>query len=116
MISAVVVGAGVQIDWSLDLPTNSTAAGFALIMLLYYAVTVGARAHHVVIWGAVLVAGLLPVWGDVSQDTKSNIGLLVVGVAMIATGLLDHGSLKRSFRRNQRAQRRERQCRRSTAS
>lgn len=98
VISVVVVAGGVQIDWSLDLPVNATAASFALIMLAYYAVTVGLRAHHVIIWGALLVAGLLPVWGGVGPDSTINVGLLLVGVAMIATGIFDHGALRRSFR------------------
>ncbi len=47
-------------DWSLDLPVNPTAALFALLILASVAVSVGLRAHHVIIWGAVLVAGLRP--------------------------------------------------------
>jgi hypothetical protein len=98
VISAVVVAGGVQIDWSLDLPVNATGASFALIMLTYYAVTVGLKAHHAIIWGGLLVAGLLPVWGGVGPDSTINIGLLLTGVAIIATGIFDHGALRRTFR------------------
>jgi len=81
-------------DWSLDLPVNPTAALFALLMLAAVAVSVGLRAHHVIIWGAVLVAGLLPVWDGADP---SNIGLVLAGVAIVATGILDHRLLVRTF-------------------
>ena len=97
IISAVVVAGGVQMDWSLDLPVNGTASSFALIMLALYAVSVGLTAHHMIIWGSLLVAGLIPVWGDMGPDNKVNVGLLLTGVAAIATGIFDHGALKRTF-------------------
>ena len=97
VFSLVVVVAGIQSDWSLDLPVNGTAAAFALIMLAYYAVTTGVRAHHTIIWGSLLVTGLLPAWGNVSPDTKTNVGLLAMGAATIATGVFDHLALRRSF-------------------
>jgi hypothetical protein len=81
-------------DWSLDLPVNPTAALFALLMLASVAVSVGLRAHHVIIWGAVLVAGLLPVWNGADP---SNIGLVLAGVAVMATGIFDHRLLVRTF-------------------
>ena len=63
-------------------------------MLAAVAVSVGLRAHHVIIWGAVLVAGLLPVWDGADP---SNIGLVLAGVAIVATGILDHRLLVRTF-------------------
>jgi hypothetical protein len=94
----VVVGASFlarsRAGWSLDLPVNTTAALFALVMLVSVAVTAGLRAHHVVIFGALLVVGLAPVWdgGD-----PSNVGLVLAGVAIMAAGILDHRLLVRTF-------------------
>ncbi len=81
-------------DWSLDLPVNPVAATFALLMLAWYAAVVGLKAHHVIIWGTLFVAGALPVWNGADP---SNIGLLLVGPAAIATGILDHRLLVRTF-------------------
>ena len=51
-------------------------------MLVYCAIRVEElRAHHVIIWGSLLVAGLLPVW-------------------VAATGIFDHSLLVRVPRRN----------------
>jgi hypothetical protein len=81
-------------DWSLDLPVNPVAASLALVMLGTYAATVGLRTHHVVICGALLIAGLAPVWNG---SDPSNIGLVLAGAATIATGILDHRLLVRTF-------------------
>lgn len=94
---ALVIAAGVQGDWSLDLPLDLTAASFAVVMLGYYAVTIGLRPHHLAIWGALLVAGLVPAWGSVGSDSKINVGLMLMGIASIAAGLLDHVALRRSL-------------------
>jgi hypothetical protein len=83
-----------EVDWSLDLPVNSTAAGIAAFMLTYYAIAVGLSAHHMIIWGAVLVAGLCPVWDGADP---SNIGLVIAGVAAMATGIFDHRLLVRTI-------------------
>jgi hypothetical protein len=82
-----------RVGWSLDLPVNPMAASFALTMLLYYAATIRLRAHHILIYGALLVAGLLPVWRG---DDPSNIGLVLAGVAVATAGLLDHRLLVRN--------------------
>jgi hypothetical protein len=74
-------------DWSLDLPVNAIAVTFALLMLVYYAIGVGLKAHHVIVWGALLVTGALPVWNGADP---SNIGLVLAGVALIVSGLFDH--------------------------
>jgi hypothetical protein len=81
-------------DWSLDLPVNPIAVTFALIMLISYAVGVGLRAHHVIIWGALLVAGALPVW---TGADPSNIGLVLAGVAVMVNGVFDHRLFVRTF-------------------
>ena len=61
--------------WSLDVPVNGLAAALASGFLVYHALTVGVKRHHVVIWGAVLAAGLLPVWGGLDLGDTSNAGL-----------------------------------------
>jgi hypothetical protein len=98
--AALMVGVGVlarsRASWSLDLPVNPTAAGFALFMLSYYALTVGLRAHHI-IWGSVLATGLLPVWGVVGLGDTGNIGLVIAGMAAIVTGIFDHWLLGGTF-------------------
>jgi hypothetical protein len=83
-----------QVDWSLHLPLNPTAASMALLMLTAYAVSVGLKAHHVIILGSLLVTGLLPVWrgGD-----PSNVGMVLAGAAIILTGIFDHLLLVRTF-------------------
>jgi hypothetical protein len=81
-------------SWSLDLPVNAIAVAFAVIMLLAYEVGIGLRPHQVAIWGVVLFAGALPVW---TGPDPSNVGLLIVGVATIACGPLDHRLLVHRF-------------------
>jgi hypothetical protein len=83
---AVMVG-GSLLMRSIDLPVNATAVSFALIMLISYAIGVGLKAHHVIIWGALLVAGAPPVWNGADP---SNIGLVLAGVAVMVSGVLDH--------------------------
>jgi hypothetical protein len=80
--------------WSLDLDVNPIPVAFALLMLVYYGLVVGLRPHHVIIWGALLVAGALPVW---TGGDPSNIGLVLCGVAVIVNGVCDHRLLVRSF-------------------
>ena len=83
-----------QADWSLDLPVNAIAVSFAVIMLISYAIGVGLKRHHVIIWGALLVAGALPIWNGADP---SNIGLVLAGVAVMANGVFDHRLLARTF-------------------
>jgi hypothetical protein len=83
-------------SWSLDLPVNPIAASFALLMLATYAATVGLRTHHVIIFGALLAAGVAPVW---TGSDPGNIGLVLAGVATAAAGILDHRLLVRTFGR-----------------
>ena len=88
---AIVVGGSSllrsQTSWSLDLPVNAIAVTFALVMLISYGVGVGVKAHHLIIWGALLVAGALPLWNGADP---SNIGLVLAGVALMVSGLFDH--------------------------
>ena len=44
-------------EWSLDLPVNAIAVAFAGVMFISYAAGAGIRAHHVAIWGGLLIAG-----------------------------------------------------------
>ena len=73
--------------WSLDLPVNAIAVTFAVLMLITYEVGVGLKPHHVIIWGTLLVVGALPVWNG---SDPSNIGLVLAGVAVAASGVFDH--------------------------
>lgn len=95
---AVVVGGSLllrsEAAWSLDLPVNATAVTFAIVMLVSYGVGVGLSAHHVAIWGALLLAGAVPVWNGADP---SNIGLLLAGAAVMASGVLDHRLFVRTF-------------------
>jgi hypothetical protein len=95
---AVMIGGSLLLrsraDWSLDLPVNAIAVSFAVVMLITYAVGVGLKAHHVIIWGALLIAGALPIWNG---DDPSNTGLVMAGVAVIVCGVFDHRLFVRTF-------------------
>jgi hypothetical protein len=99
VLGLAVIGGGSallrsQADWSLDLPVNATAITLAAVMLISYALGVGLKAHHVIIWGSLLVAGALPVW---TGDDPSNIGLVLTGVAFMVCGVFDHRLFVRTF-------------------
>jgi hypothetical protein len=95
---AVVIGGSLLLrsraGWSLDLPVNAIAVTFSIVMLAAYAIGRVLRPHHGAVYGALLVAGALPVWdgGD-----PSNVGLALCGVAVIISGLLDHLAFTRMF-------------------
>lgn len=95
---AVILGGSTllrsQASWSLDLPVNAIAVTFSLVMLISYAVGIGLRPHHAIIWGGLLVAGSLPVWNGADP---SNIGLLVAGIGVMVSGILDHRLFVRTF-------------------
>lgn len=101
---AVGIGVGVMIGgtsllrsqavWSLDLPVNAIAVCFAVNMLVCYAIGVGLKAHHAIIWGALLIAGGLPVW---TGADPSNIGLVLSGVGVILSGVFDHRLFVETF-------------------
>ena len=81
-------------SWSLHLPVNAIAVCFALVMLVTYAIGVGLKPHHVVIWGTVLVAGALPVWNG---PDPGNVGLLLAGAGVIVSGVFDHRLFVQTF-------------------
>ena len=87
-------------SWSLDLPVNPIPATFGLLMVVYYSALVGLKAHHAVIWGALIVTGLLPVWNG---DDPSNVGLVITGVAVAINGIFDHRLLTRLLAPDTRA-------------
>jgi len=82
--------------WSIDSPFCVYAVAFALATLAYYAILVGLRMHHVIIWGSVLVAGLLPIWGGLGSD-RDAVAMFPVGIALMVSGLLDQRLLARAF-------------------
>jgi hypothetical protein len=94
LFPAAIVG-GPILDASVDLPVSAFAAAFALAMLAWFAICVGLRMRHLIIWGALLVAGLLPVWGALAD--KISVAWLPIGVATIAAGILDHWALVRAY-------------------
>jgi hypothetical protein len=79
-------------------PVSTTVVAWALGMLVFYVAVGGLRRHHVLIWGAVLVAGLLPVWG-LGAD-RDAIAFFPLAVATFVSGLVDHVLLVRTFRPN----------------
>lgn len=95
---AVVVGGSTLLrsraSWSLDLPVNATAVTLSLVILLSYAAGRVLKAHHLIIWGTVLVAGAIPLWDGADP---SNIGLAIVGVALMVNGVFDHLLFVRIF-------------------
>ena len=74
-------------SWSLDLPVNAVAVSFAAMMLITYGLGAGVKRHQLILWGAVLVAGALPIYGG---GDPGNLGLAMAGAAVIVCGLLDH--------------------------
>jgi len=96
--TALILGGSLLLNsragFSLDLPVNPIAVTFALGMLIVGAATLGVKRHHVVVLGALLAIGLMPIWGGPSAD---NVGLALAGVAVIVMGLLDHRLLVRTF-------------------
>ncbi len=95
---AVVAGGSLLLrsraGFSLDLPVNAIAVTFALVMLAAYAIGEAFRPHHGVVYGALFVAGALPVWGG---EDPSNVGLVLCGAAVIVCGVLDHLAFTRTF-------------------
>jgi hypothetical protein len=95
--AVVVMGGGPALVQILDLPLNGIALAWAVVALVYYQRVVGVRPHHVAIWGAVLVVALIPVWGDPRTTNTSNVGMLLVALAAVLTGIFDHRLLVRTF-------------------
>jgi drug/metabolite transporter (DMT)-like permease len=95
-IAVLFVGANQALFWSPDGPQCIYASAFALATLAYYAILVGLRLHHLVIWGAVFVAGLLPIWGGLGVD-RDPLAMVPLGLATMISGLLDQRVLARSL-------------------
>ncbi len=95
VLSAVALTGGVLLDSSLDLPVSLFAICAGLSMLVWFAVTAQLSPHRVAVTGALLVAGVLPVWGEVTDPV--SIGWLLIGLAVIVLGLLDHAQLVRTY-------------------
>ncbi len=95
-IVVLFVGANQALFWSPDGPQCIYASAFALATLAYYAILVGLRPHHLVIWGAVFVAGLLPIWGGLGVD-RDPLAMIPLGLATMVSGLLDQRVLARSL-------------------
>jgi hypothetical protein len=95
-IAILFIGANQALFWSPDGPQCIYASAFALATLAYYAILVGLRPHHLVIWGAVFVAGLLPIWGGLGAD-RDPLAMIPLGLATMVSGLLDQRVLARSL-------------------
>ncbi|MEO8570912.1 MAG: hypothetical protein ABI553_04360 [Chloroflexota bacterium] len=95
-IAILFIGANQFLLWSPDGPRCIYASAFALATLAYYAILVGLRLHHVVLWGAVFVAGLLPIWGGLGAD-RDALAMVPLGLVLMASGVLDQRLLARSF-------------------
>jgi hypothetical protein len=98
-IAILFIGANQALFWSPDGPQCIYASAFALATLAYYAILVGLRPHHVIIWGAVFVAGLLPIWGGLGAD-RDPLAMIPLGLLLMLSGVLDQRLLARSFRQS----------------
>lgn len=95
VLSAVALTGGVILDSSFDLPVSLFAITFALSTVTWLIATVGVRLHHLVIGGALLLSGALPIWGGL--DDRVSVAWLPIGFATIVAGLLDHLQLVRAY-------------------
>lgn len=77
-------------------PVSTTAAAWAVGMLVFYAIAAGLRLHHVVIWIAVFVAALLPLW--TMGAAKEAVAYFPIAAATVVAGLFDHRRLVLTFR------------------
>ena len=98
-IAILFIGANQALFWSPDGPRCIYASAIALATLAYYAILVGLRSHHVIIWGAVFVAGLLPIWGGLGAD-RDPLAMIPLGLLLMLSGVLDQRLLARSFRQS----------------
>ena len=98
-IAILFIGANQALFWSPDGPQCIYASAFALATLSYYAILVGLRPHHAIIWGAVFVAGLLPIWGGLGAD-RDPLAMIALGLLAMLSGVLDQRLLARSFRQS----------------
>jgi hypothetical protein len=94
LTAAALVG-GVLLDGELDLPISLFVICFALSGLAWFAVTVGLTIEHAVVCLALLVVGLLPVWGNLAD--RVSVGWLPIGAATMVAGLFGHLRLVRTY-------------------
>jgi hypothetical protein len=94
VVIAIVLGGSLLLH-ALDVPVNPIAITFPIAFVAMYAVGGALRPHHLVVWGAVLAAGLLPIWEG--PPDAGNVALVLCGVAVIVGGLLDHLAFTRTF-------------------
>jgi hypothetical protein len=99
-VVVLFVGGSRFLFWSLHSPLCVYMAAFALAMVVYYAILVGLRVHHLVIWGSLFIAGLLPIWGGLGLD-RDAVAMFPLAGALIASGLLDQRLLVRAFESSQ---------------
>jgi hypothetical protein len=95
-VVVLFIGANRFLFWSPDSRYCVFAVAFAAATLVYYAILTGLRPHQIAIWGAVLVAALLPIWGRLGDD-RDPVAMMLLGVALIASGVLDQRLLGRSM-------------------
>jgi hypothetical protein len=86
---------GAFLDSKLDWPVSISCTLFGVAMLVWFAVCVGLRPDHVLVWGTLVVVGLAPVWGSV--DDRAALAWVPMGVAAVVAGLLDHRALVQRF-------------------
>lgn len=91
-LAAALVGGSI-VDFNTDWPVSVFAMAFGAAMLLSFHLYTGLKQHQVMIWGALLVIGILPVWG--SFHDRASVAWLPIGIATIVAGLLDHRLLVR---------------------
>jgi hypothetical protein len=92
-----LIVAGSTLDYRLNLPIWGFLGSWAILMLASYGFSIGLKLHHTIIWGFALAASLVPVWGGLTPDLRSNLGLVAAGAGVIITGILDHLLLVRTF-------------------
>lgn len=90
---AALIGLTV-LDKTFELPVNGYVLAYALTMFGYIATSIGVKLRHAVVWGVLLVGGLLPIWNGVDEI---SVGLLPMGIATVIGGLLDHSVLVASL-------------------
>ena len=95
-VVVLFVAGSKHLFWSLDSSICVYAVAFALATLTYYAILVGLKPHHIVIWGSILVAGLLPVWGGLGLN-RDPVAMLLLGAALMVSGIFDQRLLARAF-------------------
>lgn len=94
VFGAAAIG-GPLLDTALDVPISMFAALFAVAALVWYAACTEVRPETAVVWSALLLVALLPVWGSLSD--KTSVAWLPIAAATAISGLLDHRSLVRAF-------------------